>query len=137
MKTKIKTEKEVDIKTLEVKARVRYWDDAEINGERNENGELVPFKNGDLWCPIIDVDSGVIKDWPQGTIANIHFKVCDAGSYFLKDDQGNVIFSIENDYVPSILCPEENGYGDYIIMKIDENGKIQNWFPDIEDFEQE
>lgn len=25
------------------------------------------------------------------------------------------------------MCPEEPGYGDYIIMKIDEDGKIENW----------
>lgn len=25
------------------------------------------------------------------------------------------------------MCPKENGYGDYIIMNIDENGFIQGW----------
>ena len=28
------------------------------------------------------------------------------------------------------MCPNEPGYGDYIIMGIDENGNIQDW--DIE-----
>ena len=34
-----------------------------------------------------------------------------------------------------MMCPEGGGYGDYIIMKIDENGVIRNWNVNIEDFE--
>ena len=137
MKALVKIEKEVEIKTIEVAAEARYWEDAEINGESTEEGELVPFKKGDLWCPIIDIDSGIVKDWPQGTTAKIHFKVCDCGSYYLKDEEGNTVLSIEGDYVPKIMCPKENGYGDYIIMDIDENGKIQNWKADISSFQPE
>ena len=137
MKTTVKFEKEVEIKTLEVKAHVRYWEDSEINGVADESGNLTPFANGDLWCPIIDIDSGIIKDWPKGTTAEIHFKVCDNGSYYLKDENGEVVLSIENNYVPGILCPKEDGYGDYIIMDIDENGQIQNWKPDISSFQNE
>lgn len=137
MKTLVKIEKEVEIKTIEVIAEVRYWEDAEINGERTKEGELVPFKEGNLWCPIIDIDTGIIKDWPQGTVAKIHFKVCDSGSYYLKDEEGNTVLSIEEYYVPKIMCPKENGYGDYIIMDIDKNGKIQNWKADISSFHPE
>ena len=32
MKAKVKVEQEVEIKTLSVKAGVRYWEDAEVNG---------------------------------------------------------------------------------------------------------
>jgi len=130
MKAKVLIEKEVEITTLEVMANVRYWEDAEIGG----SGDTVPFRHGDLWCPIINVDSGVINDWPNGTTAKIHFKVCDEGSYFLKDNEGNIVLSIEDDYVPSILSPKDNGYGDYIIMDIDENGQIQDWKKDISSF---
>lgn len=137
MKAIIKIEKEVEIKTIEVAAKARYWEDAKINGQSTEKGDLVPFKKGDLWCPIIDIDTGIIKNWPQGTTAKIHFKVCDCGSYYLKDEQGNTVLSIEDDYVPKIMCPKENGYGDYIIMDINENGKIQNWKPDISSFQPE
>ena len=137
MKALVKIEKEVEIKTLVVEAKARSWEDAEINGESDEEGELIPFKKGDLWCPIIDIDSGIIKDWPKGTIAKIHFKVCDCGSYFLKDEEGNTVLSIEGDYVPKIMCPKENGYGDYIIMDIEENGQIQNWKADISSFQPE
>jgi len=134
MKVHIKTTKEVEIKTLVIHANVRYWEDATINGESDEDGNIIPCKDGNLWKPIIDIDSGIIQNWDKGNKASIHFKVCDEGSYYLQDEEGNIILSIEANYVPRIACPKENGYGDYIIMDIDENGQIARWDPNIEDF---
>jgi len=127
MKAKIKIEKEVELKTLLARVRPRYWEDTKVNGVEDINGDLIPLRQGDLWYPIINIDSGVLVDWPEGVTASIHFKVCDAGSYYLLDEDGNTILSIEEDYVPAMMCPEGEGYGDYIIMKIDENGQIANW----------
>lgn len=135
MKTIVTVKKEVEITTLWVFAEVRYWEDSTINGVDDDEGDLTPFRDGDMWCPIINVDSGIIRDWPVGTTASIHFKICDSGSYFLKDDTGETVLSIERDYVPSILCPNDNGYGDYIILNINENGQIQNWEIDISSFQ--
>ncbi len=137
MKTTIKVKKEVEIKTLVVKAGVRYWEDTEVNGVSDENGDLIPCREGDLWCPIIDIDTGKITNWKQGVSAEVHYKVVDNGSYYLHDEKGESVLSIVYDYVPSILCPKEPGYGDYIIMDIDENGQIKNWKPNIEDFQEE
>lgn len=134
MKKTILVKQEVDLKTLEVQVLPRCWEYTTINGESNETGELVPLRNGHSWNPSIDIDSGIIKDWPIGTKAEIHFKVCDAGSYYLKDETGKIVLSIENDYVPSIMSPKEPGYGDYIIMDIDENGQIKNWKIKLEGF---
>ena len=135
MKTTVLVKQEVEITTLEVKAGVRYWEDSEFNGENDtEDGDLAPCKVGSVWCPIIDIDNGVITNWNKGVKAEIHYKVCDNGCYYLKDNVNNVILSIEQDYVPKILCPKDNGWGDYIIMDIDENGKISDWKIDIEDF---
>jgi hypothetical protein len=33
------------------------------------------------------------------------------------------------------MCPKENGYGDYVIMDIDREGKIANWKADLSDFQ--
>ena len=137
MKTIIKIKQEVEIKTLVVEAGVRYWEDGEVNGIEDTEGNLIPCRQGDCWCPHIDIDSGIITNWTKGTKANVHYKVCDSGNYFLNDENGAQILSIEDDYVPSILCPKEKGYGDYIIMGIDENGQIQGWKSDISDFIQE
>jgi hypothetical protein len=122
MKATVTIEKEVDIKMVEVRAHVRYWDDATINGVTDEEGTLTPCREGEMWCPIIDIDTGVITNWTKGVKANVHFKVCDGGSYFLKDANGKVVLSREDDYVPNELIP--GSYGDYIEMSIDENGKI-------------
>jgi|ERR1035437_849577 hypothetical protein len=127
MKAKIKVEKEFDVKTIHVEAGVRYWEDATVNGKEDEHGDLIPCKQGEMWCPIIDIDSGIITNWKQGTKAEVHYKICDAGNYFLQDAEGNTILSIEQDYVPKMMCPKGSGYGDYIIMDIDENGQIANW----------
>ena len=137
MKANVKIEKEVELKTLVVKAGVRYWEDATVNGVEDSEGDLIPCKDGDLWCPVIDVDSGVIKNWEQGVAAEVHYKVCDAGSYYLEDAEGNIVLSREDNYVPDILCPKEEGYGDYIIMDIDENGQIANWQPILDGFIEE
>lgn len=124
---KVRTGKEVVIKTLEVEAGVRYWEDAIVNGVEDIKGDLIPCREGDLWKPIIDVELGKIINWKQGVRADVHYKVCDSGSYYLKDSIGNTVLYIDGDYVPEILSPKENGYGDYIIMDIDENGVIANW----------
>lgn len=134
MKAEIFIKKVVDIKTCEIKADVWDWEDAVINGSEDTEGNLTPCREGNLWCPIIDIDTGTITNWSKGTKANVHFKVCDTGSYFLKDAEGKVVLSIEGDYVPNNLIPGK--YGDYIIMEISEDGKIINWpkEPSFEDF---
>jgi hypothetical protein len=138
MKVKIKIEKEVEIITLQVKAGVRYWEDSEINGEPDtENGENIPCKNGDIWSPNIEIETGKILNWKQGVKADIHYKVCDCCGWELKDETGEVILSAEDGYVPNTLVPKDNGYGDYIIMDIDENGIIADWNFDITDFQNE
>lgn len=113
---------------LEVAANVRYWDDATINGQAEESGANVPFKNGETWAPVIRLADGVIENWPTGTIADIHFKVCDAGEYWLLDEAKKRIAKWGGYYVPDdFLCPGTNGYGDYIILKVAGDGQIEKW----------
>jgi hypothetical protein len=132
MKATVKVTKEVEIKWLWVSAEVRHWEDATVNGIEDAEGTLIPCRKQDCWEPWIDIDTGIIKDWPKGTTAEIHYKVCDAGVYDLVDEKGDTIISVE-DYVPTCLCPEEQGFGDYIIMSVNEDGQIQGWKPFIDD----
>jgi hypothetical protein len=147
MKVIVQTEKEVDIRYLRIEAKVRHWGDSEVNGEYDtEDGDNIPFKEGKLWKPLIDIDSGVVVDWPKGTTAKVHYKVCDQGEYFLLDADHNVVLSLEGGhYVPNKLIPNHDEFGDYIIMNIDgdyiimdidEGGKILNWYecPSLEEF---
>ena len=60
-----------EVAFLQVSAEVRYWEDAAINGAEDEAGTLIPFRNGDLWEPVIDLVAGRIVDWPEGVVADI------------------------------------------------------------------
>jgi hypothetical protein len=127
MKATIKVEKEVTLSVLEVNAGVRCWESASVNDvEDSEEGELIPCKDGERWKPIIDIESGVITNWTKGVTASVCYKVCDDGIYTVKDDTGVVVLELD-DYVPRILCPVEDGYGDYIHMNIDADGLIEGW----------
>lgn len=122
----------VDVKTLSVKAHVRYWEDGVFYNMQDNSNE--PCRIGDLWCPEIDLETGMIANWTIGVEASIHFKVCDQCSVWLKDTQGNVVAEIIDDYVPKMLCPKENGFGDYIIMDIKADGKIKGFKADLSCF---
>lgn len=128
MTAKIKIEKEVNLKTIGVSAKVRYWEDSTVNDVEDVNGDLIPCRQGDNWCPRIDVDSGFIKNWKEGATADIHYKVCDCCELIVEDENGDVVKEYDG-YVPEVLCPEENGWGDYIIMKVKSDGYISNWNP--------
>lgn len=115
---------------IEVSAEVRYWEDATINGADDIGGTLTPFKRGELWCPVIRLADGQVMEWPTGTVADIHFKVCDQGEYWLLDEGKQRIGKWGGYYVPDdFLCPGDQGYGDYIILKINADGVIQKWAP--------
>lgn len=126
------------VQKIVVKAHVRYWEDTTVNGiDDNKNGDNVPCKQGEFWCPVIDVATGIIENWEIGETANIHYKVTDGCGWDLLGENNTVIKSQADGYVPNTLCPAERGYGDYIIMNIDENGQIDKWCFDIDDFNDE
>lgn len=98
-----------------VEAKVRYWEDAVVNDEEDTEGGLVPGRVGDMWKVWIDLAAGRIEDWPEGTTASIHYKVCDTGEYWLTDTHGNKLAKREGYYVPDeFLCHGDRGFGDYI-----------------------
>ena len=126
MKATIKIEKEVEIKQVRVELAVRY--------EEEDIPNDFPMRHNDMWIATIDIDEGRVLGWPHGKKGHIHMKVCDEGSYYLYDAEGNCIKSIEQDYVPNNLLPGK--YGDYIDLYIGENGLISNWYsqPSLSDF---
>lgn len=133
MKFKLKTTIDVELKLLKVVAGVRYWEDADVNGVEDTDGDLIPCRVGDSWCPLIDIETGIITNWEQGKTASIHYKVCDAGVYTLLDDCMKEVAETDG-YVIDILAIGDNGYGDYIILEVDENGKIEDWNFNVSDF---
>lgn len=143
---RLKSMTSVPVKYLRARCGVRYWEDAEINGVQDEDGSRIPLREGTAadndrlgggnWCPVIDLDTGRIEGWPEGTVASIHYKVCDDGDYELLDADRNVVKAIDG-YVPNCMCPEGDGYGDYVIMEIAADGTIAKWRADLSEFEQD
>ena len=118
----------VDAVYIEVKAGVRYWEDAKVNGVWDENGTLTPMRVEDDWCPVIRLADGAVQGWPTGITADVSYKVCDEGEYWLLDSDKNRIAKWRDDYVPGdFLCHGDNGFGDYIIMRIDGRGLVAGW----------
>lgn len=134
MKITLKVEKELEAKFLQVQAGVRYWEDASVNGVEDTDGELIPCRVGDDWQPLIELETGKIINWEIGKTADIHYKVCDDGNYILLDENEGEIKSIAG-YVINDLAIGESGFGDYIIMKVDENGIIEGWSPTLKEFQ--
>ena len=113
---------------LEVNAKVRYWEDASVDGIKDVSGTLIPFRFGDLWCPVIRLSDGLVMGWPEGKLAEVYYKVCDEGKYYLLDDQKHRIAERTDYYVPDkFLCHGDDGYGDYIILKINGDGVISDY----------
>ena len=110
---------------IEVEAEVRYWEDALVNGVEDTDGTLIYGREGDIWKVRINLATGEIEGWPQGTEASVHYKVCDQGCYWLADADGRRLAKWLSDYVPNdFLCHGDSGYGDYIILDIGPDGKI-------------
>lgn len=104
---------------------IRYPEDNTVNGQSDEEGNL-PLMSGSMWEIDVDLDTGKIVDWPEGNTAKIYTKVVDSGMYYLIEE-GEEIFSLEEEYVPDCLQLDDNGYGDYVVITIEPDGKIVNW----------
>lgn len=103
-------------------------------GELYEN--KYPLVSKGMWSAIIDLKTHKLLNWKQ-EYGSLYFqaKVCDSGTYFLLDKDKKVICKIA-DYVPNGLIPEADDCGDYIRLRINDDGTIENWpkEPDFSDF---
>lgn len=111
----IPTTKQVNVQYIKLSVPVRY-DDEDIPYD-------FPLRNGDIWQATINLDTHKIENWPQGKSGRVFMKVCDEGSYYLLDDNQDIIKEISDCYVPDCI---PNKYGDYVNLHIDETGKIIN-----------
>ena len=135
MKVTINKPVDINIKTLRLNVRVRYPNDAGIVDTAGElvwediNNPKMPLlyniNNEWKWRPEIDVETGKIKDWPE-IKACINYKICDEFECDILDSNGLIAHFYEG-YVPRFFGVNEQNYGDYIIMDIDETGQIIDW----------
>lgn len=115
-------------KFLEVDAGVRYWEDGRLNGQVDSEGRM-PLRNGDGWQPVIELATGRVLSWPEGAEAELCYKVCDAGFYWLLDESHNRIAKWKRSYVPrAFLDTKDSGLvSDYIVLEIGADGVIKSW----------
>lgn len=127
---------------IHVEAGVRYCEDATVNGiDEQEDAPKMPFLErsenphfGWVWKLDIDAKTGEVIGWkekyPDVTNARSFYKVCDCCHI----KYGSLDYDY---YVPSFLCLDDEGYGDYMYLTI-ENGFIKGWsesrFNDFNDF---
>jgi hypothetical protein len=124
---KIKITKTVEVRQMWVQAEVRYFEDAYLNGEKCTDDTPFPGRVGDKWEIRIDTETGKIHNWPVNTTAKTSFKVCDRCSWQLWGDGKDPVVECQNQYVPDILSPNYESYGDYICMEVDAEGTIKGW----------
>ena len=116
-----------DVKYLKIDVGPRYWEDSKINGvddiswDEQKLGKQpnMPFavyneesskrrkSDSYRWQLIIDLETMKVLGWPNGVKADVFYKVCDDGTYFLLDDKQNILDE-KNCYVPRILSYVEN-----------------------------
>ncbi|RGK71562.1 hypothetical protein DXC95_17160 [Parabacteroides sp. 20_3] len=95
-----------------------------------------PLVSKGIWSGIINLKTHKLLNWkPEYGSLYLQAKVCDSGTYFLLDKDKKTICKIA-DYVPNGLIPEVDDCGDYIRLRINEGGTIENWFeePNFSDF---
>ena len=116
-----------------VTAEMRYTENCEVNGVEEPDGSDVnePPKifgatkdtrtGAWLWVFDVDVETGKIIGWPKGMTANTYYKVVDG---FKATFNGK---TYGPDYVPNCFCLNDEGWGDYMFLTIQEDGTIKGW----------
>lgn len=121
---------EIEVTHLVADMGVRYWEDGCVNGEPDDDDTpKMPLATNDGWKLVIALDTVAIVGWPQGVTAETHYKVCDAGVYTIMN--GSEVVTRKDGYVPSMLAPMGEGYGDYVILSIGADGVIAGWKADL------
>lgn len=132
MITTVMVEREIDFGFVCVRFPIRG--DADIAYD-------FPLRRGDIWSACIDIDEGLIlqwpdgiSGWPDGISGEFSINVSDQGTYTLFNRVLQPVASIDKGHVPNALIPGE--YGCHIELKINEFGVITNWpkDPDVSDF---
>ena len=104
----------VEVDTLRMALHVRYEDE--------DMPSDYPFREGDMWTVDVDLATGKIKNWPGGHALDLYMKVCDEGVYTLLAAGKEV--ATRDGYVPDAVPGD---YGDYVDLKIADDGTIKNW----------
>ena len=106
----------------------RYFEDCDVNGVQDDpdNPTVCGYDknlNAVVWD--ININTGKISNW-NGQRVDTYYKLVDGGEYVLEVN-GECIEDIEGEYVPKFLQIKDDGYGDYVYLRINEKGEIEGW----------
>ena len=86
MKVTILKPVEIEVSTVSLILPVRYWtQDIPID---------FPVRRGDVWEATVDIDTAQIRGWPKGVTGQMRMKVCDSGTYILRDPSGVIVATL-------------------------------------------
>jgi len=122
MKLTVNQPTEIEVDAIHCVVPVKY-------GEEFMPGDF-PHRKGDVWDITIDLETSTIRDWPEEVFGDISMEVRDGGCYYLLGPDGEIVATLDDDYVPDCL---PNECGDYFEMQIDGTGRITNWTADTDD----
>lgn len=142
MEVVINVPQKFEITKLVCKARVRYPEDSGISydGEHwEDDDEINPkmpciVKEGKdfYWVIEIDPEDGKIMNWTQGMYGSTAYKTCDEFECYVYSHDKQLLHY--DGYVPNFMSIDDIGYGDYIYVTIDNNGMINGWIFNQDDF---
>lgn len=136
-----------NVKKILVSCQPCYWEDASVNGiedvsfyetkgkgtpqipcaeQIKDEPENCIYSDHWAWRPVINVETGQIENWNKQVDACVHYKVCDEFECIFLNEDGLIISQYDG-YVPPFMYPKRDGFGDYVILDIDECGYIQHW----------
>ena len=137
MKVQILTPTIADIKYLKVDIEDYYLEDFEVNGKEVETWDDFPScmkgRDGNIEFAV-DIETGKILGWTEGTTFVAYAKIADGGTYFLTDENYERMIPSLNRYVPCMLDTRSDGYGDYMQFSVNEQGYIVNFKVNFNDF---
>lgn len=95
-----------------------------------------PLVSGGMWTGLINLQTRKLLNWKReyGNMF-LQAKVRDEGTYFLLDKDQKPFCKLVG-YVPNGLIPDEYGFGDYVRLRINDDGFIENWLvnPNFSEF---
>lgn len=129
MKAKMNLPVEVEISYIRVNAYIPFWEDAYVNGVADDNDSpTIPCASSCncYWQPLIEIETGQVLNWQKGVSAETNYKVRDRFKCDFLDEKNETVKSFRG-YVPEFMYPGKNGWEDYIMLNINEEGYIERW----------
>lgn len=99
-----------------------------VNGIKDVKGQDMPFLENGIWEIQIDINTGLIIDWPIGSFARVKYKTDNRNYYELSDEEG-YMYS-RRGFVIQALSKKRT----ILNLNINANGQILNYKKTFNDY---